>query len=149
MYPTVRELLNMLDLLLEKVSDKGFHAVEWFPYVISDRLIISADSTEEMLLKQVCAFCAVWVPRENVYRYSGGEGCALFINDRGTLRQCVLDIEARMRQPWQNQDYQFKLPVVWELYGARSMEDFGGSGQLYRIRGIPGQDWQIWTGLLL
>lgn len=37
----------------------------------------------------------------------------MFINDRGErVRQCVLDIEARMKQPWQNQDYQFKLPVV-------------------------------------
>ena len=68
--------------------------------MISDRLIISADSTEEMLfLKQVCAFLCSVGPKENVYRYSGDEFALLFINDRGErVRQCVLDIEARMRQ---------------------------------------------------
>ena len=61
----------------------------------------------DAFLKQVCAFLCSAGPKENVYRYSGDEFALLFINDRGErVRQCVLDIEARMKQPWQNQDYQ-------------------------------------------
>ena len=46
--PNRQELLNMLDLLLRRYPDKDFTLLV-VPYVISDRLIISADSTEEML----------------------------------------------------------------------------------------------------
>ena len=111
--PNRQELLNMLDLLLRRYPDKDFTLL-----VVSIRDFrqinnICGQHRGDAFLKQVCAFLCSAGPKENVYRYSGDEFALLFINDRGErVRQCVLDIEARMKQPWQNQDYQFKLPVV-------------------------------------
>mgnify|MGYP001526668122 FL=1 len=111
--PNRQELLNMLDLLLRRYPDKDFTLL-----VVSIRDFrqinnVCGQHGGDAFLKQVCAFLCSAGPKENVYRYSGDEFALLFINDRGErVRQCVLDIEARMKQPWQNQDYQFKLPVV-------------------------------------
>ena len=80
-----------------------------------------------------------------------GRVCALLSMTGGNgVRQCVLV----HRGPDETAVAEPGLPVQASgsdgNYTALGVcEDFGGSGQLYRIRGIPGQDWQIWTGLLL
>lgn len=111
--PNRQELLDMLGLLLRRYPDRGFTLM-----VVSIRDFrqinnVCGQHGGDAFLKSVCDFLCCVGPRGNVYRYSGDEFALLFTNETDErVRQCALDIQARMEQPWENQDYQFTLPVA-------------------------------------
>ena len=111
--PNRQELLDMLGLMLKKVPKKKF--VLAVASLRDFRQINNACGQQkgDELLKIICQFLKKIGRRENVYRFSGDEFALLFTHeDEAQIRQCMNDIQARMEQPWQVDEYHFMLNMV-------------------------------------
>lgn len=111
--PNRQELLNMLELMISKTPDRQFFLV-----VVSLRDFRQVNNTcgqqkGDEFLKEFCRFLSSVGPAGNIYRFSGDEFALLFTREgEKQIRQCIEQINQRMQQPWQIEDYRFQLSCV-------------------------------------
>lgn len=111
--PNRQELLNMLELMISKTPDRRFVLV-----VVSLRDFRQVNNTcgQQMgdeFLKEFCRFLSSVGPAGNIYRFSGDEFALLFTREgEKQIRQCIDQINQRMQQPWQMEDYRFHMSCV-------------------------------------
>ena len=122
--PNRQELLNMIGLTIKKTPDKKFYLL-----VVSLRDFRQINNTcgqqkGDMFLKEVSQFLCRIGPAGNVYRFSGDEFALLFLHrDKNALAECISEIQERMSQPWQVDEYRFILPAVMGVIFHTGEED--------------------------
>lgn len=111
--PNRQELLNMLELMISKTPERQFVLV-----VVSLRDFRQVNNTcgqqkGDEFLREFCRFLISVGPEGNVYRFSGDEFALLFTREgESQVKQCIDQINQRMKQPWQIEDYRFHLSCV-------------------------------------
>lgn len=111
--PNRQELLDMLGLVLKKTPKKTF--VLAVVSLRDFRQINNACGQQkgDEFLKAMCQFLQKTHGGSNVYRFSGDEFALLFTQEDETqIKKCVETIQERMEQPWQIDEFHFKLNVV-------------------------------------
>ena len=111
--PNRQELLDMLGLVLKRTPKKKF--VLAVVSLRDFRQINNACGQQkgDEFLKAMCQFLQRTHGGGNVYRFSGDEFALLFTKeDEVQIRKCMKTIQTRMEQPWQIDEYHFKLNVV-------------------------------------
>lgn len=122
--PNRQALLDMMKWLLTRHPDREFVLM-----VISLREFRQINNAcgqqrGDRFLKEVCNFLCRISPKGTVYRFNGDEFALLFTGgDEMEIRRCHREVEKRMEQPWQVEEYRYTLSVAIGIISHSDMQD--------------------------
>lgn len=106
-------MLNMMELMLKRPGTQNFAVLVVSLRNFRDINTSYGQSTGDLFLKKVCDYLCTFVPRDNVYRFSGDEFAILLKGGKvENLNELSEEIALRMERPWQVNDYQCVIPAA-------------------------------------
>lgn len=106
-------LLNIMNLMLKRPNVQPFAVLVVSLRNFREINTSYGQSTGDLFLKKICDYLCTFVPRDNVYRFSGDEFAILLEGSKAdNINELISEIDLRMKQPWQVNDYQCVIPVA-------------------------------------